>query len=365
MKICVYAIAKNESKFISRWYNSVKEADYVCVLDTGSTDNTFEQLKKLNIITKQKRYKTFRFDTARNDSMKLIPDDADICVCVDLDEVFVSGWSKILKEKWQPNTTQARYRYTWNFNPDGSEGFVFMAEKIHKNKQFKWINPVHEILQQSQNFNNNIINIPEIQLNHYADINKPRSNYLPLLELAVKEDPNNDRNLHYLGREYMFYKEYDKAIETLNKHLSLPTSVWKMERCASLRFIANCYKHKQDFTNQEKHLLLALLEDNTSREPYFELGVYYFEQQDYLKSAIYFNEMFKIKTRELSYISSPSCWSSLPHDYLSLCYYHLKKYNLAITHSNYAIKLNPTDERLKNNLKIFQNCTKIMKNNEK
>ena len=49
--------SKNESKFINRWYDSVKEADYICVLDTGSNDDTFEKLKKLNIITKQKHYK--------------------------------------------------------------------------------------------------------------------------------------------------------------------------------------------------------------------------------------------------------------------------------------------------------------------
>ena len=42
-KICVYAIAKNEIKFIDRWYNSVKEADYICVLDTGSSDGSFEK----------------------------------------------------------------------------------------------------------------------------------------------------------------------------------------------------------------------------------------------------------------------------------------------------------------------------------
>ena len=355
MKICVYSIAKNESKFISRWYNSVKEADYVCVLDTGSTDDTFAQLKKLNIITKQKRYRNFRFDTARNDSMQLIPDDTDICVCVDLDEVFVSGWSKLLKQKWQQNTTQARYRYTWNFNPDGSEGHVFMAEKIHKHKHFKWVNPVHEILQKTSNFHNNIIDIPEIQLNHYADKNKPRTNYLPLLELAVKENPNNDRNLHYLGREYMFYKQYDKAIETLNKHLLLPSSKWAQERCASYRYIANCYKYKNDYLNQEKNLLLALLEDNKSREPYFDLATFYFEQKNYLKSATTFEEMLKINNRELNYISAPHCWSSLPYDYLSICYYNLNNLEKAITSVKTAIKINPTDERLKNNLKLFLN----------
>ncbi len=359
MKICVYAIAKNESKFVERWFNSVKEADYVCVLDTGSTDNTFEKLKNLSIITKQKHYEQFRFDIARNDSMKLIPDDTEICVCIDLDEVFVPGWSKILKENWKPDTTQARYRYTWNFNLDGSEGVVFMSEKIHKNKLFKWIHPVHEVLSPIENFENNIVNIPNIQVNHLADHTKSRSSYLPLLELSVKEDPNNDRNVHYLGREYMFYGKYDQAITTLKRHLELPNSIWDLERSASLRYIANCYKHKNDIINQEKYLLLAILEASQIREPYFELGVFYFEQKDFLKSSVIFNEMLKITNRQLNYISSPVCWGSLPFDYLSLCYYELGDFKKAISFINIAIKFNPTDQRLKTNKEFFE---KILKN---
>ena len=49
-KICVYAISKNEAQFVERWYNSMKEADAIYVLDTGSTDNTVSLLKKKNII---------------------------------------------------------------------------------------------------------------------------------------------------------------------------------------------------------------------------------------------------------------------------------------------------------------------------
>ena len=45
----------------------------------------------------------------------------------------------------------------------------------------------------------------EVTLNHYPDKNKSRSSYLPLLELSVKEDPEDDRNMHYLGRKYMYY----------------------------------------------------------------------------------------------------------------------------------------------------------------
>lgn len=355
MKICVYAIAKNESKFVDDWYESVKEADYVCVLDTGSTDDTFIKLKNCGITTKQKRYKNFRFDVARNESLKLIPPDTDICVCVDLDERLVAGWSKILKANWTKTTTQIKYRYTWNFNPDGSEGYVFMGEKIHKYNYFHWTHPVHETLTKNYNFKDEIIDLPSIQLNHYADTSKPRSSYLPLLELSVKENPNDDRNVHYLGREYMFYGQYEKAIKTLKKHLALPTSTWDLERSASLRYMANCHKHLNDFTNQEKCLLMALLESNSSRETYYDLAVYYFENQDYLKSSIYFQEMLKIKNRELNYISSPHCWGSLPYDYLSLCYYHLGKLKKAISTIEIAIKLNPKENRLKNNLKIFLN----------
>ena len=52
-KISVYAICKNEEKFIDRWYNSMKEADNIYVLDTGSSDNSVEKLKNLGVIVKQ------------------------------------------------------------------------------------------------------------------------------------------------------------------------------------------------------------------------------------------------------------------------------------------------------------------------
>lgn len=351
-KICVYAIAKNEIKFIDRWYESVKEADYVCVLDTGSQDGSFERFKELNIITEQKKYSTFRFDVARNDSLKLIPEDTDICVCVDIDEYFEKGWSKILRKKWKENAGRARYRYTWNFNPDGSEGYVFMADKIHKKDAYIWTHPVHEILTQIDDKEYEFIDIPEIQLNHKADNSKSRANYLPLLELSLKERPLDDRNAHYLGREYMFHNEYDKAIETLKYHLSLPTATWTEERCASLRFIALCYKYKGDFEKAEEYFLKAVLECDTTREPYYDLALLYFEEKEFLKCAVTFNEMFKIKTRNLTYISSPTCWSSLPYDYLSLAYYNLGDFNRAIIAVDEAIKLN-NDERLKNNKQAF------------
>ena len=73
MKIVVYAICKNEDNFIDRWFNSMKEADDIYVLDTGSTDNSFKHLKKLGVHAVQKIIDPWRFDVARNESLKLVP----------------------------------------------------------------------------------------------------------------------------------------------------------------------------------------------------------------------------------------------------------------------------------------------------
>ena len=239
MKICVYAICKNEEKFIERWYESVKEADGIYVLDTGSTDNSVKLLKSLGVVVRQEIISPWRFDIARNKSLEMIPDDFDICICLDLDEVLNKGWSKTIKSLWKDGLTRLRYVYNWSLDKNNQPIISFYGEKIHKRKGFTWVNPVHEILKYKGE--EKYLYTDKVIVNHYPDSKKSRSSYLPLLELAVKEDPRNDRNMHYLGREYMYYGKYEDAISTLERHLSLESATWKDERCASMRFIARCY----------------------------------------------------------------------------------------------------------------------------
>lgn len=92
MKVYVYAICKNESKFALRWMKSMSEADGVYVLDTGSEDNTVELLRGEGAIVEVEVFKPWRFDTARNRSLEMVPEDADVCVCTDIDELFHPGW---------------------------------------------------------------------------------------------------------------------------------------------------------------------------------------------------------------------------------------------------------------------------------
>lgn len=93
-RVCVYAIAKNEEQFVRRWVTSMREADEIYVLDTGSTDQTVELLTGLGVHVTKEEIHPWRFDTARNRSLALVPEDCDICVCTDLDEFFYTGLAR-------------------------------------------------------------------------------------------------------------------------------------------------------------------------------------------------------------------------------------------------------------------------------
>lgn len=352
--ICVYAISKNEEKHVKLWMESMREADRVVVLDTGSDDQTVSLLRKLGAEVTVEKINPWRFDTARNRSLELVPEDTDICVCVDLDERFEPGWREKLEAAWQPETVRARYRYTWSFNPDGSEGCVFWIDKIHARKGFRWEHPVHEVLVYTENRPCLIMDADGIQLNHYPDPKKSRAQYLPLLELAVKEKPDDDRNMHYLGREYMYRGEWDKCISTLLRHLSMPQAVWKDERCASMRFLARAYLEKGDFEQARGWYHKSIAEAPYLREPYMDFAMMLYQQQDWY-GVLYLTECaLRIVERPRSYICEAASWGSLPYDLASLGYYYTGNYPKALEMVNKALEFTPDDPRLLANQELMQ-----------
>jgi len=55
--LSVYAICKNEKDNIKKWLECFSKADYVCILDTGSTDGSWELLQE-----SQKKYSNLIID---------------------------------------------------------------------------------------------------------------------------------------------------------------------------------------------------------------------------------------------------------------------------------------------------------------
>mgnify|MGYP003290496004 FL=1 len=353
-KIVVYAICKNEEENIDMWYSSMKEADEIIVLDTGSTDNSVNILKKYpKIKLYQESIIPWRFDVARNLSLSYVPKDTDICVCTDLDERFEKGWRKKLEQNWDSKTTRVKYTYNWSFTSDNRPGTTFYLNKIHTRNNYKWINPVHEVLKCSKTESEKIIS--SIVLNHYQKPKNERKNYLNLLELSIKENPLDDRNTHYLGREYMYYKEWDKCIETLHRHLKLQTSIWKDERCASMRYIAYSYYNKNYIEESIMWYKNAITEAPYLREPYFDLGYLYYTLKDHINSEYYLKKALKIKEKPNTYINEERAWNETIYDLLSINCFNNKKYKEALKYIKKALKINNKDQRLLNNYKLIKN----------
>lgn len=116
LKIGVYAICKNEKHFVDRFLKYTLEADLIFILDTGSTDGTWELLKYYaskydNLIVDQQIITPWRFDTARNISMHALPDYIDIAVAIDIDEYFDLGWTNIIRRSWEKDSF--RFQCKW------------------------------------------------------------------------------------------------------------------------------------------------------------------------------------------------------------------------------------------------------------
>ena len=355
MKIIVYAICKNEEQFVDRWMDSMKEADQVVVLDTGSSDATVEKLRARGAQVTTQIISPWRFDVARNRSLDLVPDDADICVCTDLDECFHPGWRALLETAWVPGTTQAAYRYTWSFNPDGTEGVVFWQEKIHARHGYRWTHPVHEVLAWTQNGTPGaIVEVDGIQLDHHPDPAKSRGQYLPLLELSVAEDPQDDRNMHYLGREYLFHRRWDECIRTLEHHLAMPNALWQDERAASMRYIAKAFLMKGQSAQARDWYLRAIAEAPYLREAYVELAHLLFTQEQW-DGVLYFTGCaLAITRRPHTYICEAAPWGSLPHDLRSIALYRTGRAAEALAEARKALALESENQRLQNNVTLLE-----------
>ena len=351
MKIYVYAIAKDEEKFARRWMASMSEADGVYVLEGGSTDGTAEILEELGAHVTREDIRPWRFDAARNRSMELVPPDGDILVCTDLDEVFLPGWRKALEAAWKPWHTTGRYEYVWSFGPDGRDGVKFFYEKIHRPGICRWIHPVHEILEYT--VPKVYCDVPGLRLEHHPDASKSRSGYLPLLEMSVREAPEDDRNRHYLGREYMFHGQYRKAIQTLETHLRMPTATWPPERAASMICIARCLRALGEDESAELWLLRAAWEAPHQREPLMELAWIMHDQQRWKECERYCRAALAIRERDMSYTTTAEAWGALPWDLLSLALWYQGRRKEAADCAGRALELEPGNGRIRKNMEIM------------
>jgi glycosyltransferase involved in cell wall biosynthesis len=353
MKIAVYTIALNEEKHVERWYNSVKDADYILIADTGSTDKTVEIAEKLGINVVNVLIKPFRFDTSRNAALAAIPADIDFCISLDMDEVLTEGWREDIDTLplLEPNQSAIlRTTLTWNFREDGTPGLQYGADRVHSRWGVLWRQPAHEIISTYGDYEEQRGWVG-FGIHHLADATKSRGQYLSMLKMAVEENPYSDRNAFYYARELYFYGKYKEAAKEFKRHLELPTAVWRPERAASLRYLAIC-----EPSSSITHLVKAIATDPSRRESKVALAQEYYKIRDWESCYKWSTEALQIEEKPLDYMCEEFAWDHTPWDLAALAAYSLGKYEESFVYGTKAVELSPNDIRLQENLVFYRNA---------
>lgn len=291
--ICVYAICKNESQFVDRWYQSMSPADLIYVLDTGSTDDTYVKFKALEAKNPEKlkvfqaEIKPWHFGKARQYLLDLIPKNPNIvCIAVDLDEGFTNPqWANWVRSHWKCGTHErGTYGYIESANEEQNKR-TFKYNWMHDRLGWRWVMPVHEYLVRAGDDGyverypvaSSVLacDMKVVSLEHHPDRTKSRSQYKELLKMRLQENPEKDyQAMYYLANEERGSGNIEAAEELfleIYQHDSARLSV-----IGAAMSLGDIYAAKKDKDAAQMWHQRAIIDENTSEmvcyiEPYIKL----------------------------------------------------------------------------------------------
>jgi glycosyltransferase involved in cell wall biosynthesis len=349
LKICVYAISKNEAHFVQRFCESAADADMILIADTGSDDGLPEEAVKYGATVHHICIPLWRFDHARNAALALVPKDMDVCISLDIDEVLQPGWREEIERVWvKGETTRLRYMFDWGC------GISFYYEKIHARSGYFWHHPCHEYPVPDGRITEVWAQTDFLIAVHKPDPTKSRGQYMDLLELSVKEDPACPRNAFYYARELSFHRRWQEAIDACKSYLNLPRATWQNERCYAYRVMGQCYNELGMPHEAEQAFHSAAGEAPNTREPWCALAMLMYRQSRWEECFAYAMRALKITDRAKVYTCDPVVWGAQPHDLASIASWHLGIYGPALHHAKIAHELEPEDVRLASNLEYIR-----------
>ena len=344
VKIATYAIAKNEILHVERWAKATKGSDYRIVVDTGSTDGTQEKLRELGVTVYQARIQPFRFDMARNIALGLVPQDADVCLILDMDEVPEPKFYDKVRKKWMPGANLG-----WISMDTGQK---WERDRLHSRDGFVWKYPCHEVQLWYGEGEPLGIDIKDAVIKHQPDQSKSRGYYLEMLKMAVKENPTDARMWTYMCREYYFNSLWEDVISSAEKQLEC--NGWDVEQAAVCRWAGEAEHslgNKEKATEWfDKGVQILPREGET----WYGVAIDAYRNNNWSKCLDASINALE-RSRSTHYCYESAVWDWKAYDLASISSYNLRHIDEAITFAEAAIKGNgPETERIERNLVFFK-----------
>jgi tetratricopeptide (TPR) repeat protein len=334
MRVAIYAIALNEVRHVERFVRSGQGADAIVVADTGSTDGTVEALRGAGATVHSISITPWRFDDARNASLALVPDDIDLCIALDLDEILNPGWRAALDSEWRVGSNRGRYLYAWSHRADGTPLVEFWSDKIHSRHGWRWRHPCHEALYPDR-IKSRQQNLRGLRVDHWPDSRKRRS-YLPLLEAAVAEDPRDSRSAFYLGREYFITNRFEEAEKELQRYLSLPGATWSAQNSSAMRYIGISHKKRGNLARAIDWFSSATRMDPANRDAWTALVEALHASARWAECLTAAEQTISMDTAPRSSANDPRVTADMLYQYAAESALHLGQDRLAMQYAETA-----------------------------
>ncbi len=218
--LCLNMIVKNESKIITRLFDSVLPIiDCYCICDTGSTDNTIQIIidyfasKGVSGKVVSEPFKNFCHN--RNYALKACEGMSDYVLLMDADMVLEI---KEFEKKMLLSATSFSLI-------QGGDSLQYQNLRIVKNDGlYEYCGVTHEYINTPSNSKTLLLEKNVLFIRDYGDGGAKHDKFerdIRLLLDGIKEEPNNQRYYFYLANSYHDSGRFGEAINVYKKRIEL------------------------------------------------------------------------------------------------------------------------------------------------
>jgi glycosyltransferase involved in cell wall biosynthesis len=336
VKLSCCILVRDDESTLEACLESIRpHVDELCVLDTGSADNSPAIAKKyadkweLFLGCNDEQNRIADFAMARNQSFAMATGD---WICwFDADDIVVGGENlRALCAEATAEYHQWLLPYEYSRDANGNVTCLQLRERLMRPPHaLRWKSPVHEYCAfDTPGIPVTSVATDRVTVVHHSHLSKkkrePHRNLRILKDYVARVGETDVRALYYLGIEYAAAGDVGNSLRWLKRYVQLAD--WDDEKCKALLAIGEHYRSIGDHAGAEEWTTQALTTKSWP-EPYFALGRSFYamaqrgERPDYnyRRATFFISRGLELPTDVVLFANPQERF--LIHTFLNVCFH--------------------------------------------